>query len=218
MAMRKISELEGMSIAATDGQLGNVQDLYFDDDRWIVRYLVVDTGRWLPGRLVLLSPEAVEHVDDSGRTLAVHLTQHQVENSPGVESNEPVSRQREIEIRKYYGWPTYWPPVGADSARAMAAMTADRETDPHLRSADEVIGYSIHARDGDIGHVDDLLLDETTWEIRFVVIDTGNWFSGKKVLAPIAWIERVDWPQSSIHVQATQAEIRGAPEFDPAAH
>ena len=67
------------------------------------------------------------------------------------------------------------------------------QNDPHLRSSAAVTGYHIQATDGDIGHVEDFLLDDRSWTIRFMVVDTTNWWAGEKVLIAPAWIERVDW-------------------------
>ena len=105
---RSIKQLCGVKLHASDGEIGHVKDFYFDDQKWVVRYVVVDTGPWLLGRLVLIAPHAFSSLDQAGAFLAVNLTRQQIENSPPIESHKPVSRQYEEEYFRYYGWPSYW--------------------------------------------------------------------------------------------------------------
>ncbi len=240
------------TIGATDGDIGGVYDLYFDDQRWTIRYLVVDTGTWLPGRRVLISPMAVREPSWSAQRLAVALTKAQVEGSPSFDAAKPVSRQHEIEFAGYYGYPLYWAgpylwgpvpypmpvagrevePETAEALRregwaqvgpehrergSLASGRVEREEgDPHLRSVREVLGYAIQAADGEIGHVEDFILDDETWTVRYLVVDTRNWWPGKKVLVSPEWIDYVSWADSKVHVNLTRHEIRDAPEYDPA--
>lgn len=206
--------LIGLSIQATDGILGEVHDLYFDDQAWTVRYFVADTGTWLPGRQVLISPAAVVGLDCDAGTLAVNLSQEQVRNSPGIDAHEPVSRQHEVEVARYYGWPTYWP-SGAMETRAVRAMTSEREQERTLRSATECVNYYLHAEDGELGHVEEMLVESETWELRFLVVDTHNWWPGQLVLIDPHWVEEFDWAQSIIRVNLHRDEIRNSPEYDP---
>jgi sporulation protein YlmC with PRC-barrel domain len=230
--LRTAGELKGVTIDATDGDIGSVQDLYFDDHTWTVRYLVVDTGTWLPGRQVLISPFAFQVVPGASR-LRTSLTKEQVRNSPSVESDRPVDRQREIEFSQYYGYPHYWAgpyrwgelaypalpvapqPIAVD--REVEEMIArERESaDPHLRSARDVMGYYIQATDGDLGHVEDFLVDADTWAIRYSIVDTRNWLPGRKVLVSPEWIQRVSWEESKVYVDLSKRHIEAAPEFDP---
>ncbi len=214
------NELQGYTIAATDGDLGKVQDLYFDDQKWAVRYLVVDTGGWLSGRLVLVSPHVVTSADDAAKHVLVSLTQAQVKDSPGIETDMPFDRQQEIAYRNYFGWPPYWGGVGALSQVAVQPVVgvADRdvpaEGDHHLRSASVVGGYHIAASDGDIGHVDDFIIDDASWAIRYLVVDTRNWLPGKKVLLSPQWVSSVEWPAADVVVRLTREQIAGAPAYD----
>jgi uncharacterized protein YrrD len=230
--LRTAGELKGVTIEATDGDIGSVQDLYFDDQTWTVRYLVVDTGTWLPGRQVLISPFAFQVVPGASR-LRTSLTKEQVCNSPSVQSDRPVDRQREIEFSQYYGYPYYWAgpyrwgelaypalpvasqPIAVD--REVEEMIAhERESaDPHLRSARDVMGYYIQATDGDLGHVEDFLVDADTWAIRYIIVDTRNWLPGRKVLVSPEWIQRVSWEESKVYVDLSKRHIEAAPEFDP---
>jgi sporulation protein YlmC with PRC-barrel domain len=193
------SAINGHAIIAKDGRLGTVSDFLFDDVSWRIRWLVVDTGAWLPGRKVLLAPAAMGHVDPKEQTFSVELTMQQVKNSPGIDTDRPVSRQIETDIYDYYGWSPYWGNglftdgygyVGQAQAVSQGSMLREatfsiirsNEDDPHLRSIEAVTGYHIHAKDGEIGHVDDFLLEEEDWSIRYLIVDTNNWWFGKKVL------------------------------------
>ena len=198
-----------------------IDDLYFDD-----RYLVVDTSNWLTGRRVLVSPWSVGAVDLSNKTIAVNLTREQVENSPGVDTRVPVDRQYEIEYSRYYGYPYYWTGPYAWGAEAYPLLPsggaavlppveeAVPQGDPHLRSASAVAGYYIQATDGDIGHVEDFLVEDRSWTIRYVEVDTRNWWPGKHVLVSPDWITRVDWQESKVFVDLTRDAIKNSPEYD----
>lgn len=228
--LRRFTDLRRCAIGATDGELGKLVDLYFDDVAWAVRYLVVDTGRWLPGRQVLIAPAAVGELDPAGHLLRVALTREQVEHSPDVDTALPVSRQYEAQLAAHYGWPVYWGPdvggwgwegatipLGRATAEQLAAETATAETaqgDPHLRSAREVTGYHIHASDGDIGHVEDFLIQEWEWMVRYLAVDTRNFWPGKRVLVPPHAVLGVDWSAAHVSVDLTRDRIRNAPAYD----
>jgi sporulation protein YlmC with PRC-barrel domain len=236
--LRTVSELQGRAIAASDGEIGSVEDVYFDDVGWTVRYLVVDTGHWLPGRTVLISPMAIRKAGGVDGAIPVALTKAQVERSPSVDTDLPVNRQYELEYSRYYGYPFYWsgpyrwgsvrypddltatgpgpvPAVGAAPPAPAVRDTMESGGDPHLRSARDVTGYYIEATDGDIGHVEDLLVDDREWAIRYMIVDTRNWWPGKKVLLSPDWIARVSWQDSRVHVDLTRDGIKSAPEYDP---
>jgi sporulation protein YlmC with PRC-barrel domain len=225
--LRSLKEVEGYTILATDGEVGSVEDFYFDDQYWTVRYLVVDTGGWLSGRRVLLTPLAVERPDWGTGTLPVALTKDQVENSPDIDLDKPVSRQREVGLHDHYGWAYYWADLSTPATAvttppppAMAEERAETERekgDPHLRSVDEVTGYDIQARDGEIGHVEDFIADDETWIMRYLVVDTRDWLPGKKVLVAPAWVRMVNWADADVHVDLLRETIKNSPEYDPAA-
>lgn len=223
--LRKASDLTGLKLGAKDGEIGRVKDFYFDDQTWTVRYLVADTGTWLTGRHVLISPFALENVDPKHAHLNVKLTKEQIERSPSIDQDKPVSRQFETDYARYYGWPMYWYgpalwgptpyPVYDGIVREPTAdpMLAQQKGDPHLRSASEVKGYYLHARDGDLGHVDDFIVADADWAIRYLVIDTKNWWPGKKALVSTQWIEEVSWDKSSVSVDLAREQIKAAPEY-----
>lgn len=221
--LHKVTELNGFKISADDGELGEVEQLYFDDHAWTVRYFVVDTGKWLPGRQVLISPASVGRPNWSRRRLPVLLTQEQIRRAPGVETELPVARQEEIALQQYYGWPAYWsmgtyyvPGAIPQSAAAGAAREPVlTQGDPNLRSTKEVIGYRIRSSDDEIGHVQDFLVDDESWDIRYLVIDTRNWLPGKKVLVSPQWVEGVSWAERRVHLDVSAGAIRNSPEYRP---
>ncbi len=220
--LRSLREIKGFDLRATDGEIGKVADFQFDDVDWTVRYMVAETGNWLLGRRVLISPVELGRPDWDNRRLPIALTQDQIERSPDVAAEAPVSRQKETELAMYYGWMPYWGQVGSPAmvfpAKYAGTQPAreDREQsgDPHLRSVKEVLGYHIRARDEKIGHVEDFLTDEN-WVIRYIVVDTRNWLPGRTVLVAPPWIQDVDWAESLVHVHLEAEEIRTAPEWDP---
>ena len=218
--------MKGSAIIARDGAIGEVEDVYFDDEKWTVRYLVVKAGAWLFRRDVLISPISIEKVDEANNQVIVNLTRDQVKNSPDIDTQKPVSRQHETAFMDYYGYPYYWggPYLWGDSAfpatlamppaveSQMAAAAARRREyeesyDKHLRSVNEVRGYHIEAADGEIGHVDDFILDDGDWAIRSIVIKTGGWLSGGKTLLSPQSIERISWTESKMFVNLTRDQI-----------
>lgn len=233
--LHSVEGLQGFSIAATDGELGHVKDVYFDDRQWAIRYLVVDTGGWLSGRKVLISPASVEATDWNSQTIAVNLSRAQVQNSPDIDTEKPVSRQHEQEYYDYYGYPYYWngpylwgfailpgmleqKPLQDRQQQALRDRLQEERArdDPHLRSGAEVTGYDIQATDDAIGHVEDLLFDDENWKIELMVVDTRNWWPGKKVMVSPARITRVSWEGKIVEVDISRDEVEHSPEYDPA--
>jgi hypothetical protein len=229
--LKPLDELKGFTIGATDGDIGKIADFYFDDEKWTVRYLVVDTGGWLTGRQVLISPVAVTTVDLNASRVNVRLTKEQVEKSPGIEEHKPVSRQQEAAYFLYYNYPYYWTgpylwgpvalpgdvmvPEAADSQAREIAEMARADTDIHLRSVGQVTEYYIEAKDGDIGHVEKFIVDDQNWTIRYIVVDTRNWLPGKKVLVSPEWISSVSWSDSRVYVDLSREQIENCPQYDP---
>lgn len=211
-------------ILARDDELGSVQDIYFDDQDWFVRYLVLDTGGWFSGKTVLVSPVSAGPVDVESHRLPVNLTRAQIEESPSVDTALPVSRQKEAEMAAYYGWPAYWGgylppseailPMGAPVAGRGSAMAPESWAEPQLRSMSEMAGYRIEALDGQVGHVEDFLIEEETWKVRYLVVDTGAVLPGKKVLLAPLWIDRITWAERGVRVDLRVDQIRTAPTFE----
>jgi hypothetical protein len=228
--LRSSKGLVGFTISASDGDIGRVDALYFDDQHWTVRYFVVDTGSWLAGRRVLVSPVCVRRPDWERRRLPVGLTKAQVQASPDVDAHRPISRQFEIAFSQYYGIPSYWsapsmsaaphtlaPPAVPDRVAREIAESLERreEEDQHLRSTEEVRGYYLRATDGGLGHVEDFLVEDLTWRIRYIDVDTRNWWPSKRVLVAPEWIDEVSWRHSAVFVALPGEIIRSAPPYDP---
>jgi hypothetical protein len=223
--LHRAEELRAYDLRSSDGQLGRIEDLYFDDRFWTVRYLVIDTGGWLIQHRVLISPRAVLGVDREKQTISTNLTREQVDKSPNPDEHPPVSRQFEIAYNEYYGYSPYW--VGpfawgsltAPLPPAAAAQVEERESwDPHLYSVKDMSGfggYTVGASDGDIGHISDVAVSDEDWAIRYLVVDTRDWLPSKHVLLPPQWT-RVEWENTKISVELPRDAIRAAPEYDPA--
>ncbi len=215
--LRSIKSLGGYTVQATDGGVGGVVDFFFDAYYWAVRYMVVETGSWLVGRRVLIPPLALGTPKWEKRALPVRLTRDQVKNSPPVDFDKPVSRQMEKALHNHYGWPPYWSGTRAEAAAEVIESAAEEEIDLTLRSTDEVIGYDIQATDGEIGHVDDFIVDDEAWTLRYLVVDTVNVLPGKKVLISPTWVRAVAWPERDVYLDLDQQTVKDSPEFDPTA-
>jgi hypothetical protein len=228
--LRSLRDLERYTVSATDGDIGHVLDFLFDDDRWVVRYLVVDTGGGfleLNGRRVLISPISFRQAEWSTLRFHLALTLDKIKNSPDIDVHKPVSRQHERDYSRYYGYPYYWGYSGlwgmADYPGLLAAERgeqaghSDESGDAHLRSAAVVRGYHIQGSDDPIGHVNDFIVDDETWEVRYLVIDTSNWWFGKKVLVAPRWASRISWEEEKVFVDMSRETIKSSPEWKPTA-
>lgn len=236
--LRSIKDIFGYPIEAIDGSLGKVQDTLFDDRHWRLRYVVANTGRWLPGRKVLISPHHAKQPDTgwSGKNLPVELTKKQIEDAPSIDEHAPVSRQYEEEYARYYNqhqpywsgpytWgmqqaPIFMPPNGElDLPSKLQSEVHNRNLEEiassHLRSARELIGYHIHAQDDTFGHIEDFIIDDEKWKLVYLVIDTKNWIPAKKSLIDIGWVESFNWDEQEATVSLYKSQIKNAPAFDP---
>jgi len=231
--LRRLSELEGYTIGATDDSIGRVTDLYFDDRVWTLRYFVVETGKWLASRKVLISPFSIGAPGRSDMILPASISRDQVRNSPDMDTDRPVSRQQEEQFLGYYGYPNYWIGGGLwgpmaypggtigqsmgspalQQAQAQAQAERHQHDDHHLRSGNAVRKYRVRATDGDIGHVRDMLVEDGTWAIRYLVINTGHWWLGHEVLVSPQWIKEVSWTDEAVSVNLTRDSIKAAPPY-----
>ena len=168
--LHKARDLHGDAIHAEDGEIGSVDDLYFDESDWDVRYLVVNTRRWIPGRKYLVSPIAIDRANTLEGDIRIDLTREQIAACPA----------------------------------------ADQATT--LRSSAQVIGWGIEATDGEVGSVADFVIDDETWEITDVLVDTRRWLPGKLLLISPQVIERIDWPQKKVRLRLAREDILSAPE------
>jgi len=230
--LRNIKSLIGHAIHATDGEIGKVDEFYFDDETWDVRYMVVSTGTWLSGRKVLIAPAALRMPDWKSRTLPVDLTLEQVRTSPGIDTEATVSRRHELELHKHYSWPLYWgegfygggmsgnllfpPKLEKEDPEKTKAEAAARQAleETHLQGTRAVTGYRLHAADGPIGHVEDYIVDDVKWVIRYLVAGTGTWLPGRKVLISPHWIEKVNWENFEVFVDLSREAVKESPAFD----
>lgn len=222
--LRRAKIFKGFKLRAQDGDLGKAREFYFDDRHWTIRYLVADTGGWMTGKQVLITPYLLEPAIDTEKVLPVKLNKKQIEESPSLASDEPVSRQYETRYYKYYGLPYYaegtniWGMSPYLERNPKAVSDEDRREeswDPHLCSTKDVAGYYIEANDGEIGHVEDFIIDDETWTIRYLVVDTKNWWPGKHVLISPQWIERISWQESKVFVNLSRDLIRQSLEYTP---
>jgi hypothetical protein len=231
--MQVISALKGFAIDATDGGFGTVVDFLFDEVSWKVRWLVVDCGTWRDGHKVLIHPSAVSSIDFEDECFEVNLTKAQIEASPDEFEDLPVSRQAEMRLFEHYGWDPAW--SGSNVLSASGAMASPWMTPPyfgfgstenpideatvaedsHLRSFEEIVGYRIHARDGEIGHIENFMLDGSSWSLRFLIVDTSNWWFGARVLIVPSSVTNIDWSDRRIHVDASLDDIKTSPVWDP---
>lgn len=220
--LNKAKTLKGYRLDCLDGEFGEVEDFYFDDRHWTIRYLIANTGNWLTGRQVLISPYALVAAIKAEQHVAVDLTKKQIEESPALSTDKAVSRQFEESYYGYYGYPMYWggpfswgayPYPMRDQKQWNQRSKGEKAWDPNLRSTDAVSGYEIEALDGEIGHVDDFIIDDETWAIRYLVIATRNWWPGKKVLVSPQWIERVSWSESKVFINLSRDAIKQSPEY-----
>lgn len=224
------NELQDYQIQANDGEIGSIVGFLFDDETWTLRYLVVDTGKWLLGRKVLIPPAQLGEPDRERQQFPLDLTKQQIKDSPDINTDQPVSRQQEVELYKYYRWSPYWggvmgpittpyapiiPPARKEIEESTATQADQPQGNPHLRSTDEVQGYYISATDGEIGHVEDFIVNSDDWAIRYFVIDTRNWLPGRKVIIPPNWISDICWATSKVTVDVTQEAVKSSPEYDP---
>ncbi|MBK8478818.1 MAG: PRC-barrel domain containing protein [Opitutaceae bacterium] len=227
--LQNTKSIQGQKLAAHDGEIGSISDFYFDETNWAIRYLVANTGSWLTGRLVLISPHSLGRPNVEATALTVNLSRKQIENCPPIDTDKPVSRQYEIDYYHYYGWPGYWYGGGLWGATNYPAMLpfspAEREAaqhshdndNPHLRSIKAVTGYALQATDGEIGSISGFLMDDKTWVIGGLVAETGHWYSGKQIIIPTARIGRISYEDSTVQVNLTLADLKATGENEVAA-
>jgi sporulation protein YlmC with PRC-barrel domain len=219
--LRSIDELYGDKIGSLDGEIGRVKDFYFDDLTWAVRYVVVDTGSWLPGRKVLITPHAIGGLDESGKVLRAKLTRQKIEDSPSIALHQLVSRQYEEEYYRHYGLPVYWQggalwgtnsfPVERTPPTPLSTSPQPGHADRHLRSTQAVAGYQLGTKDGTVGHIRDFMVDDRSWAIAELVIKTGHRFTGTEVLIPTRTVQRISYPDSTVYVNLTREAVERSP-------
>ncbi|MGE5399237.1 MAG: PRC-barrel domain-containing protein [Ignavibacteriales bacterium] len=220
--LHSVKTLEGYDILASDGKLGKVYEFYFDDSDWFIQYLIVDIGHWLYGKFVLIEPQDMLQPDNSEKIFPVLLTKEQIENSPDI-STKKIRLHRDSYLVNEYGWPNFFETTESFYSDTISESELNKDTgstvkhtgyDPHLRSTWEVTGYKIHASDGEIGHVDDILFDDVNWKVKYLCVNLRNWLpGGKKVLLPVLLISKVDSEGQNIFIDIPREKIKNGPEF-----
>lgn len=224
--LRSAKDLEGYKVRAMDGELGSVSGFLFDDARWTVRFLVVEVGGVLDAREVLISPISFRRVDWNSRYFELALSVQGIRDSPRVDVHKPVSRQQDVDLHRYYGYPYYWG-TGLWGMGSLPSMLAsgvlDIEEDEraelpppdhHLRSVSEVRGYHVLGSDGPIGHIEDFILDDQSWQLRYLLVDTSNWWFGKKVMVSAGWTTNISWPERKVRFELSREAIKACPKWD----
>jgi hypothetical protein len=218
----KAQTLIGYVLKGLDGEIGTVKEFYFDDRHWTIRYLIAETGTWLSDRQVLISPYALIDVMKKEQRVTINLTKKQIEDSPAISNDKPVSQQFEDDYYGYFGWPQYYGGPFMWGAYPILPVALGKSPEPNnhketwnpcLRSTKAVSDYYIQATDGEIGHVEDFLIDDEAWAIRYMVVDTKNWWPGKKVLVSPQWIDRISWDESKVFMKLSLETIKKSPEY-----
>lgn len=232
--LRKLHSLKSFVVNGRNGKLGTVDDFYFDQKQFVVRYLVIDTGNWLKHEETLISTHAIDDIDFENREIHVSLSSEQLEESPSIEKNSPISKTKEKALIEYFGWPDYWKKTHSSDSEFIHAGITERKkllnfktiekeaakqkseiVETNLRSLEEVRGYKIHAKDDKFGHLEDLFVEEEdSWIIRYLLIDTRNILEGKSVLIAPDWIESISWFNKEIFVSKDKKEIEDSPEYE----
>ncbi len=228
--LQKSQDIKGYKVHAADGNIGHVDEFFFDEEELAVRYIIVDTGVWVFGRKVLLMPQIVDKVDWDDKKIKTGLTKEQIKNSPDIDRKKPISRLKEAELYKYYNLPVYWTGMGFSGGTVYPGAfggagpvvlpelaedeSLDLEVDSHLRSTEEVKGYAIQAKDDMIGHVDDFLIEDINWKIRYLIVDTKDFLPGKDVIISPYWIDSISWMEQKVYVNLPKEKIENAPEYD----
>lgn len=238
--LKKMKDLKGYTIHGREEDLGKVEDFYFDKERFIIRYVVVDTGNWLQEKLTLISPKVFKEINHESEEIFVNINSKELEEGPGIEKSETVSKEMEEKLVNHYEWPTYWGAAGAAGAGAgvpagrvgrgkifdyeeslekqkspeKQKQTGKKDAESNLRSFNEVRKYHIQAEDDEFGHLEDLLFDEENWVIRYLLVDTRNFLPGKDVLIALEWLQSISWDQEKIYVNKTKDEIKSSPEYE----
>lgn len=236
--LRNLKKIFGFTLFGEGQEYGTIKDFYFDEDKMKIRYGIVDTGTWLKNRKVLISPKEFMKPDFEHGVLPVELTKKEIEESPPISKEKPLSQIMEEKVTNYFEWPKYWigtstgEPVNANfllgekikemrqnktnkeqREKYIVAREGNKET--NLRSSKEVIGYNIKAIDGEIGKLDGLIVEDNYWLIRYLIIDTGKWLPSRKVIFPPEWLEGISWNKEQIIFPFSKEEIRHAPDYDP---
>ncbi|GGD02692.1 hypothetical protein GCM10007216_36830 [Thalassobacillus devorans] len=232
------STLKNYNIQANDGELGKVKDLYFDDKKWTVRYLVADTRKWLPGKKVVVSPSGVKAVDTGEEVVHVENNKEDIRHNATLEEKQDFSYEKEMELSDTFGWKQYWAgeflwggyltPMDPVEEPARAAEPQTTQEPPindnvhdrkdKLRSSESIKGEFkhgvVHGENGKIGYIKDLMIDEGTWRIRYLLVDTSEWSTNERVLLSPDWLQSVDWLTNDFYIDLKLETIEDGPNYE----
>lgn len=219
LSLKGFTGFSGFRMGAIDGEIGIIKEVYFDDQQWVVRYLIVKAGNWLNGRLTLISPQALLAPDWDNELFPTNLTIDQIRHGPDIDTDKPLYRQQEISLYQHFPWSIYWTlgamPLEESLDMAIKDIETDNTPDPHLRSSDKVAEYRVFSQESEVGSVEDFILETNSWKIDFIVVKLGSWMSSKKVLLPVNWIASIDLATSRINLTRTMHQLQNCAEFDP---
>lgn len=223
---RSINKLTSYKVETKDGKKGKIKDFLFDEKFWIIRYLEADFGKFFEDKRVLIPRIFLKYPEWDGKNFPLEVEEENIKNCPDISSRKPVSREYEKLLSDYYGISYYWPygytaPVGTSMFPSRPFSIPEQkqgkvDVESSLRSFDEVKGYHIRGKDGTIGHVEDLLVDDIDWQIVYLIVDTSNWLPwSKKVILSIEWLDEINYPDAEVSISLKKDTIKNAPEYDP---
>ncbi len=194
--LRSLKNIGEFGLQAKDGEIGAVQEFYFDDRQWMIRYMVFK-AHLLSGMRVLVTPKVLEKPNWEHKLVKANLTKAQIERSPEVDIHKPASRQDEEKLVKYYGWESYW-----------------SDSDSHLQSSKDLMGYEVQGKGGAIGKIVDFIFDDNDWRLRYMIVDTGDWLPSRQVPLSIDWINLVVTDKHVVNVGIAKSDVAQAPVYD----
>lgn len=226
--MKNLSDVESYKVVASDGDVGSVVGFLLDDERWTVRYLVVETGGFVGGRRLLVSPIGFRKRPNPHGRFHLGMTIDKVQKSPSIDLTQPISRKQEREFNDYNRYPPYWGLKGLWGAGAHPSALVMRQgssetlgdtnaaMECRLRSDKDLRGLEVQGRDGEIGRISDFIIDAETWEVRYWVVATGSWWPEHRVLIAPQWATLTSATEQSLHVDISRESFMTGPAWNPA--
>lgn len=223
--LRSMYERLNYRTEARDGIVGSLDDFLMDDRTWAIRYAVIDTGKWLPGRKIIMAHSGMGEPDWPSRTIPLNVTKAEIEAAPTLAQARPVSRQYEEYLFQHYNWAPYWGPGAAggmgfpvtsnETAATSPRSDEFKKGDPHLRSFNELRGYKLVAHGEKAGRIDNFMCYDETWEIPFLVASVGGWFHQKSLMVPTSHISNISFPDREMDIRLDREALAHLPMYDP---
>ncbi|MEJ2024010.1 MAG: PRC-barrel domain-containing protein [Deltaproteobacteria bacterium] len=224
--LRSSRNLMEIVIQAEDGEIGRCKDFLVDEMSWIIRYMVADTSKWLPGRKVLIPPDVLKTPDWDLKHIPVQMTRAQIEQSPVLDEDAPVSRRYEKRYYGHFGWPPYW--VGSAALgevpnpypiSEMQSHVEDKNTDPkkpHFPSLKQLRDFPVKAEGEDVGHLHDCMMDLPDWIVRYLVVDISKWYQlkARKILLIPEAVTNIDLIDREIRTNIMREDMKNCPEYN----